>query len=338
MASTRDDVARLAGVSSATVSRVYNNPERVSRNKREAVQKAAAKLHYQPNDTAARLRRGNPEIIHFLEIRRPPDTTWAQMRGYNWFYGDIIRGVQRGLTGSSYSLQLTQIDSHEELKNLSENPGCAGFIGFDIENIEDAEALRQTGKPFVLGHHGTGLQNYPRCSTSNYEGGRLAGAFLRERGYTRPLYITDRGETISTHQRRKEGFLSVWPDTPPPVRDIIKDDTYAAVKESLLNREYDSLAFVNDYTALEILRRLLGETDLKIPRDLGAIAYDHIPITRAFPFELATVELNLGEIYHQAAKLLLGLLSPPSTPEDHVPHRIIPPRIIPGNSLPRVRP
>ncbi len=343
---TRNDVARQAGVSSATVSRVYNHPNQVSPEKQKAVRKAAAKLHYQPDQNAARLRQGRPGVIHFVEIIRPPQSTWAQLRGYNWFYGDILRGVQKALAGTRFSLQLTTVTSLEELAPLAENRSCAGLIAFDVEDPLEARQLEGLGIPYVLGHHGTGLEDFPRVCTSNFEGGRLAGEYLRETGHRSPLYITDRANCIPVHRRRLEGFLSSWaaspPEEAPRIIDLQEKHSSTRIREVLLRGGHDSVAFVNDFTALEVLRPLLGETQIAIPRDISAIAYDHLPDTRAFPFDLATVELNLGEIYRQAAELLITQAIPGSgTPPAHpgkgphqaVPHRVIPPRLIRGTSV-----
>ncbi len=337
----RNDVARRAGVSSATVSRVFNHPELVSPAKQTAVRLAAEELRYQPDQNAASLRRGRPGAVHFVEIRRPAETTWAQMRGYNWFYGDIIRGIQNALASTGYSLQLTTVTTLDELEILADSRTCAGIIAFDIEDPLEARRLEALGIPFVLGHHGTGLEDFPRVCTSNFEGGRLAGHLLRETGHRSPLYITDRADTIPVHRRRLEGFLSPWetdpPDQAPRVLDIREKHAYTRLKEALLRGKHDALAFVNDFAALEILRPLLAETGLSIPRDFSAVAYDHLPDTRAFPFDLATVELNLGEIYRQTAEMLItqeipapsASLSPGSQPR----HRVVPPQLIRGTSI-----
>jgi LacI family transcriptional regulator len=67
---TRDQVAKLAQVSSATVSRVFNNPEAVSPPLREAVLQASQKLGYTPNKAAGMLRRRGTGVIAFVELEK----------------------------------------------------------------------------------------------------------------------------------------------------------------------------------------------------------------------------------------------------------------------------
>lgn len=341
MGSTRNDVARRAGVSAATVSRVYNHPDMVAREKREAVCRAAEELNYKPNRYASLLRQGRPGTIHFVEHRRPPQSTWAHYRGYNWFYGDIIRGIQDALTDTSYGLQLTTLSSWEEMIPLAEGKQCAGIIAFDIEDPREARQIQNLGLPYVLGHHGSDLQEFPRSATSNFEGGRLQGEALLKTGHRRPLYITDRPGTVPVHRRRLEGFLSTWPREmePPGVIDIQEGDSRQRILQQTSSEIFDSLVFVNDFTAVDVLRFLFSETSLQVPRDLSAVGYDNLPVSRAFPFDLATVELNLGEIYRHAALLLVQHLQnrgrekgvpTPLTGESH--HTILP-RFIPGTSL-----
>ena len=125
----RDRVASLAGVSSATVSRVYNNPQRVSPAKKEAVLKAARALGYSPDKSASALRRkgtGFISLVSFEKQGRP--WYWGDFPGAKWFFTDVLTGILSVVDSSMFRLNLKTLKTPSHIHKHNWEQECDGVI------------------------------------------------------------------------------------------------------------------------------------------------------------------------------------------------------------------
>ncbi len=308
----RDDVARLAGVSTATVSRVYNRPGAVSEEKRRAVARAAKELGYQPNRAASALRRMTEGQVLVLELRHQARHYWTDSRSYGWFFADAVRSVMGALHGSLYYLTLDTWNVEEELAPIVRKHRPAGIICFDVETLDEAERVQAAGLPYVLCWHVEGLNGFNRVASDNYHGGYLAGSALSGNGYRRPAYVMGPSFNPAVHESRRRGFTDAFGET--PVRRVdaglgIETGRRAGAElaPGIRTGEIDSLGVVNDITALGVAQALL-EAGIRIPDDVAMVGYDNMPINAALPFTLTTVDIEIGALFRTAAEALLELL------------------------------
>lgn len=332
----RDKVAALAGVSSATVSRVYNNPDRVSTAKKKAVLKAADVLGYSPDKSASALRRrgtGQISLVSFEKKGRP--WYWGDFPGAKWFYTDALTGILSVIDSSMYRLNLKTLQSADDLRSINWKQECDGIIFFDVDSGEEASAVSELPVPAVISHHTSHFENNHCCSTDNNEGGRLAASFLKESGYTRPVYISYLPELIIPNRERYEGFCAGFKkELPLYLTEPGKEGAYKvceALLSDIKSGKIDSLAVVNDMTAVGVIQ-CLQNYGLKPGQDLGLIAYDNMPFNYALPFSLSTIDLKPSRIYKEAAGMLLDLLSGSDRPDSPC-KKIIMPELIPGESV-----
>lgn len=305
---TRDEVARLANVSSATVSRVYNAPETVNMSKRKAVLEAARLLGYSPNKAASALRRTGTGIITLVEFTKPDRPYyWNHLRAFNWFYADVIKGVRQALSGSMYHLNLESVSDERTLKEYAE--GSDGLIFFDVDTEEEAELIRRLSVPYIASHHTTGFEAIHSFSTDNLHGGRLQAEYLHSLGRSRPVYLSWYQDDVLPHAQRAKGFLSRWEElegTSVPVIELEAKNVrfeeavgeLAGILESV-----DSLAGVNDLLLLKCMATL-GTSRFD---GCSLIGYDALPLANAlFPF--ASIDIGQQGLYRDATRVLLGMI------------------------------
>ena len=311
---SRDQVAAAAGVSSATVSRVYNNPSTVSPDKQKAVLLAAEKLGYIPNKSASALRRNGTGIITLLELKKKPrDYYWGDLPIFKWFFAEALSAVQEIIDASMYQLNLAAAAGPEDLAGLKGRTD--GLICYDVDETAEAEMIAEAGIPYVIGHHTNSFEGFNRCSTDNYLGGRLQAEMLKASGCCKPGYITAHLNKVRPHLDRLEGFLSVFPKDSVRIAGdgIGRNEGYRAAQKLIPG--IDGIAAVNDITAAGA-GYALTDAGFSVQADIPLVGYDNMPLSIALPFKLLTVDMQPHRIYKEAAQLLLSIL----TAEDHSKH------------------
>ncbi len=315
---TRDQVAKLAQVSSATVSRVFNNPSSVSPTLREAVLQAASTLGYTPNKAAGMLRRKGTGVIAFVEfVKEDRPYYWGDLESFDWFFGRSIRGVQASIKESSWQLRFYKIRNKTELQTIAAQ--CDGILAYDVDTEQEIELFRNLSIPYVLSHHINKEAAPSVVVTDNYYGGVLQAEFLQQQGCTKPLYVTGYLASVVPHKQRLEGFLSRFPQTKILEIQIGKPDAVRAilptVEKELQAGTVDSLASVNDLALFDLL--------LKGRLTLASVGYDASPFHRLFSGPIASVDIQSGEIYRRATRELLSLIG-----GSQAEQRVVLPRLV----------
>lgn len=299
---TRDSVAKRAGVSSATVSRVYNKSLAVSSDLRTRVLEAAEELGYKPNSFAATLRRKGTGNLAFVEFSKQGRAYyWGRLDSFDWFFGRALRGIQQVIEHSSYQLRFYSVSKKEELNELALQ--CDGIIAYDVDTEEELSFLADLPIPVVVSHHLDKVEGIACVRTDNYQGGRLQASYLKSLGCVSPLYVSGYLESVEPHRQRLAGFRSLYPDADLMTTEIGSQDSISELvgKVTRIAHQYDSLAAVNDLTLFSIL---LNEK-LALP----SVGYDASPYHALFLSQVASIDLDSGAIYQEAARMLLSLLA-----------------------------
>jgi LacI family transcriptional regulator len=307
---TRQDVALAAGVSGATVSRVYNTPSLVDKTTVERVRQAAATLGFVPDKNAAALRRRSGGTLLFVEIEEP-GYHWPSQRAFQSLYGEIVRAVLHANQESSFSLQLVALPSAQAIPTLHRFGAFAGILGFDVDDQATADALARLGRPVVCAHHGDHLTGVSTVTTDNRAGGRIQAQYLKDRGRSRVVYVTGLQEGLRSHQLRKAGFESVL--EPARVLDgsVGYSEGIRAGREMaapVRQGSVDAFACVNDLTALGVIQGLAAE-GLSVPQDVAVVGYDNLVLTGLLGPSLPTIEARLPVVYTRALEVLANLVN-----------------------------
>ena len=334
---TQSDVARLAGVSRATVSYVLNGlaPERVpiSEETRARVLAAVEELGYEPDARAQALRSGHTKTIGLIipDIRNP----------HFWQTSD---GVEQELRAAGYHLLLSSADLSPEygedvFKELSRRR-IDGLIlmSSDIFQSEAAQKiLNQLLKrrfPIVrIGEHPT-----IDCVASNYEAAtREAMAYLLSLQHRRVgLIYGVRPPWDSLGTAGLPGDSSGGMDRLIPYQDCLRaaglpvdpalivtcgtaiEDGYQAALQLLkLPVRPTALLVINDLLAIGALRAA-SDLGLRVPADLSVVGYDDIPLAGYLAPRLTTSSKDMVRVGREAVKLLLARIGDPERPHQRI--------------------
>jgi len=310
---TLKDVAREADVSVSTVSRVFNNPEKVRPDTREAVQKAAEALGYQPSRVARRLRlkEGKANLIGLVipDIQNP-------------FFADVTRGVEDVARDNDYALILSNSDEDPEQQRRAvdtlKTESVDGVIVPPV-STEDPEVTRLLEENIAVVCVDRRLES-ARVDTilsDNRKGAYEAVTHLIELGHERIGFIGG-VPRISTSTERREGYEQALRDHDLPVDpELIKEGdsrrergTYLTNDLLDLDNPPTALFTGNNLTTLGALSAI-NVRGLDVPGDVALVGYDDIPWPMALNPPPTVVDQPGYERGQCAAQILLERLAHP---------------------------
>ena len=331
MAVTVKDVAKLAGVSTATVSRVYNNAPSISPETRLKVQKAIEELGYEVpsnQDTPAPIKIRNIGII------LPPSDKEAYE---NSFYLKAIRGISQtcnqrnvatcNVTGKDYEETLHCVQTLHRSGNID------GFILlYSKKNDIIVDYLCEQGILYVIVGKPNDMASQTICvDNDNLLAGREAADYLYNLGHRRIGYIGSKNEYVYASDRREGYQLSMLLHGLPASADFCVEmegvnGSGIEKLKALLQREDRPTAFVvsDDMLALA-LERACNQLQLSIPDDISIIAFNNSLYVQLASPQLTTVDINSFLLGQEAANKILNHADNPNltTTKTIVPHTII---------------
>ncbi|MBX3097612.1 MAG: LacI family DNA-binding transcriptional regulator [Fimbriimonadaceae bacterium] len=307
------DVASLARVSPATVSRVFNGMP-VSEEKASAVRAAAATLNFTPNRTARSLRKQNSEVIALVipDIENP-------------FFTSLARGVEDRAQAEGYSVVLcnTDDDTSKEATYLeiaiSEN--MAGVILAPASDHSDLTSVLSRGRPIVAVDRSAGY-DIDGVMVDNRPAGQAAASALFKAGYKRVACITG-PQGIDTADERTMGWRQVAIRQGGYVPELYlrnanhRVDGGRAAMADLLSMEVppDAVVATNNLMGVGALQ-VLSEAGLTAPA-VGVAVIGALPFSALDPATITIVEIPARNLGITAAKMLIerinGDTQPPRT-------------------------
>ncbi|MGE5528583.1 MAG: LacI family DNA-binding transcriptional regulator [Patescibacteria group bacterium] len=314
MTATITDIARIAGVSEATVSRALTGDARISEQTRKKVEKIAKELNYRRNDIAKSFRLQKTQTLGLII----PDVL-------NLFYLQVTRGVEDQAQKMGYNLMLcnSDYDPVKERKYIDVLVGrkVDGILVFPVVGKgNNLEFLRDSGVPFVL------MDTCPQGVEANYlftdhEAGAFGAVnYLIRGGHRRiALYIGRRGMTSSgvqmeTGYHKALSRAGIGVDARFIVSTALKEeDNLKHATRKLLQKQrdlgYTAVLCISDVFAKSIydVSRQLG---LRVPEDVSVIGYDDTFICNYFTPPLTSVSQPKYSLGQQAVDLLLRHLVP----------------------------
>jgi LacI family transcriptional regulator len=308
------DVANEASVSYSTVSRVINNKEHVSPEKRERVLKKMAELGYVANIQARTLAGGRSNIVGLL------------VQGLDTSYiGEIIKGIDTELGMAHYDLMLYTTHRHrlkesEYVTRLTRNLVDGLLLVLPSNEEVYLAALSQRHFPHVLIDYQGMNQSVPTVVATNRRGAYEATTYLIESGHRRIGFITGAMEQ-GCAQERLAGYKDALADYGLPVvpqliqeGDFLQPRGYSCAKALLSLAEPPTAIFAsNDISAFGVMEAV-RDHGLQIPRDISIIGFDDIPQTAHVHPPLTTVRQPLQEMGSIAARTLLRYIVEPECP------------------------
>lgn len=328
MASTIKDVARLAGVSISTVSRVTNNAPNVSPPIRKKVQRAIKALNYTPNILARSLEAQSMNNIAIVMGRT------MEQAFYNSDFLEILHGITSTLALQEYnSLLLTDTNLSAELKHcirLIHSGAVQGVIVMGSFTHDPLlQRLLEEERPFVLVGYPSDYPDiystpYNTVATQDYDSTCAAVRFLLENGHRRIGLIHSNLVNVSS-QKRYDGYIDAITEACIPIDHTLIASTnfdlpeiFLAAKQMLTSAKPPTAIFcTDDYKAIGVLHTA-QQLGLHVPDDLSIMGHNNYRISQLSMPPLSTVALPLFDMGRTAAEMLLRKISNPDAPIENV--------------------
>ena len=311
------DVAKAAGVSTATVSRALSNPELLTKPTREAVFEAVRSTGYRVNRAARNLRKQSANAILVLV----PNLG-------NPFFSKILEGISEGFADSDYSVLITDsnhLPQHDRrLTDYFLDGRIDGMISLD-GNLTDTDmsefARERVGGRIVFACEWVEGAPMPSVRSDNYKGAQLAIRHLHDLGHRRIAHVTGPADNRLTHVRR-EGVLAERRRLNLPQRPewIIRGDFSlqsgrAAAQQIVAMKDRPSAVFcASDEVAFGLIAGL-NAAALRVPEDMSVVGFDDIDQAEHYVPTLTTIRQDRIGLGRAAAELLLGQMAHPAGAE-----------------------
>lgn len=313
---TRTDVARLAGVSTATVSYALNgNTDKVSHETAQRVLAAAEKLNYRPSSIARALKTGMTRMLGIVV----PDIA-------NPYFGELIKQLESTATAHGYSLMVNL--SHGIASIERERVNELFDRGVEAIFLSPAQSDAELGSLATQGKHLVGLDHTTptpgmKCVSTDFQNAAYAvTSHLLNHGKRHAIMLF--GDAPALSDPRVQGWTQAHQDHGLPVgivkqSSFTREGAYQVTTELLRQPESerpDAIFAASDLEAIGAMRAIY-ESGLRIPEDIAIVSFDGTSETLYTQPQLTTMRQNVAEIAQYAIK---AALHPSQVPDVQLVH------------------
>jgi len=321
-APTLSDVARLAAVSTMTVSRVINGHAKVASDTRERVLAAMSSLDYRPNMMARGLASGRSRSIGVLTV----DTTLYGPRA-------ALRGIEMAARDRGYSVTIAHLDDPDrnavsQGAHLLRSRSSDGVILLQPLISEVHESTPPTDLPPMVAIHAGTPGNYPVVSVDQRLGARIATEYLLLLGHRTVWHLAGPDLWYEGTERVK-GWQDALSAVGAKVNPILRGDWsaasgYAVALQLLKAKDVTAIFVANDAMALGTMHAM-HELGLRCPDDVSLVGFDDTPEAEFYWPGLTTIRQDFDEIGQRSVELLVELIE---TGSAHTQHLVLPPKLV----------
>jgi LacI family repressor for deo operon, udp, cdd, tsx, nupC, and nupG len=305
------DVARLAGVSTATVSRALATPERVSPEARARVLEAIARVGYVPNPMARSLRSQKTRMV--LVVLPNLDNT---------FFSKILRGIEETLFEAGYGMIIGDLDGSPDKEARFAAFTAAGQVdgaillnGHLFGQTRDGRGVpARTNVPLIALCEAIPGADIPQIEVDNRAAARRMTQYLASIGHSRIAYVCGPAGNVLERERfrgYRDGLREVGMEFDPDLTlpgDYTLDAGAAAGRDIARRRVRPTAVFCsNDEMAIGVVRSLTS-SGLRVPQDISVAGFDDIEFAAMVQPALTTIRQPRRELGRTGALVLLDLL------------------------------
>ncbi|RBW68555.1 LacI family DNA-binding transcriptional regulator [Bacillus taeanensis] len=302
------DVAKIANVSVATVSRVISQPDRVSKETRQKVLEVIKELNYQPHMIARQFRTKETKTILVVV----PDITKA-------FFSEVLRGIEHTALKNGYQVILgdteNDIEREREYINLLLKKQVDGMVLLTARI--DKESLEEISNqfPMVLACEYMNGLNIPTVSIDNISSARKLTEHLIQLGHTKIAHITGPINVILSRDRLRgyqQAMLKYDLILDPAFiqeGDFSYESGYNQMLKLLALETIPTAVFVfNDEMAVGAIAAV-KDSGLNVPKDIAVVGFDNVKMSSVYEPRITTIDQPKYKIGKKAMDLLLKLMS-----------------------------
>jgi DNA-binding LacI/PurR family transcriptional regulator len=295
------DVAKLAGVSQSSVSRVFFGGTPVSEKTRKKVLSAAEELGYNPNEFARSLITKKTRIIGLV------------MKGIeNPFYPQVLKEFTTAFKKLGYSILFVQTNNEEIQKediDMLLNYNVAGIIITDaMLSLTVTNDIKKNKIPLVLFNRKAEKDDFLSVCTNNLDASRQIANFLQKKGCSNMVYISGDRNT-STSRDREQGFTETLDKLQVEYKiyesDYSYEGGYQTAKSIVQKGEIPSAFFVaNDIMAMGVLDALRKHS-IEVPLATKVVGFDNIAMTNWPIYNLTTWEQPISKMVEETVNYVM---------------------------------
>jgi DNA-binding LacI/PurR family transcriptional regulator len=309
------DVARVAGVSHQTVSRVINDADHVRPETRERVLRAMVELDYRPNPVARALVTGRSRTLGVVSF----DTT---------LYGpaSTLFGIERAAHTEGYFVSIVSVTSLDRASVLGaverlRAQGVDGILIITPQELAAEAVLHVPPDLAVVAVEAGPEEQVPVVAVDQFAGAVAATEHLLALGHRTVWHVAGPSDWLEARQRI-DGWAAALEaagaDAPPLLTgDWSARSGYELGRRLATVRDVTAIFAANDQMALGILRAV-HEAGREVPRDLNIVGFDDIPEAQFFTPPLTTVRQDFNEMGRQSLMLLIGEIAAPQRSSSRV--------------------
>lgn len=300
------DVARVAGVSTATVSRALNGTGQIAPATRRAIDAAVEQLGYRPNTIARSLVTKSTQTIGLLL----PDIT-------NPFYAALVDGIQQRALEREHTILLCTTEGDPEREEVyldllrSKQVDGALAVGL-VLSADRIERFAADGFPIVCLDRDVASRAVPLVQVDNRRGATMATEHLLSLGHSRIAHVTGT-PTLKISDDRIAGYrealtqagVSVDPDL-LATGEFNEESGYEAARALLAETDATAVFAANDLSAIGVLNAI-AEAGLRVPADISVIGFDDLRLSRYTTPALTTIRQPAREIAERATQILFDM-------------------------------
>jgi LacI family transcriptional regulator len=306
---TIGEIARLAGVSKTTVSRVLNNKPDVNQETRERIMSLIEQKNYHPNAFAKAISSQKSDSLGLIIPYE------AEYIFTNPFYVEVLRGVSTQANVMGYYLNICY-PHDQNYVDIFKQKRVDGFILISpgSKHLSIIESLKKEGAPFVATAKIPSEKHLTYVDVDNFIGGVMATEHLVKLGHRRIGFVgkptltssTDRfdgyKDSLKRHHIQFDESLVKISDT-----SSIEGGYLAAMELLEMEQKPSAIFLTNDLLALGAFKAI-GEKGMNVPGDISVIGFDDIPMADYVNPPLTTIRQPAFEKGVEACKMLVNYL------------------------------
>ncbi|MFC0213410.1 LacI family DNA-binding transcriptional regulator [Paenibacillus chartarius] len=330
MAVTIIDVAKRAGVSPSTVSRVISGHPRISPSTSSKVKEIMEEMGYHPNVMAKSLVSKTTNTVGIV-LPRPAEELFQNM-----FFPEVIRGIVTQSTRSKYDLMITTgINEREELEavtRLVKGRRVDGILLLHSRRQDPIiQFLRDQNFPFVLVGRSEDYADILSVDNNNRLASYDATRHLIAQGHKRIGFVSGPPNLIVSQDRLdgyREALAEAGLESHPSwivEGEFLQESGYRAMSFFMnLPERPTALVVIDDIVAFGVLRGLT-ELGYKVPVDLSLVGFNNIQMAELSTPPLSSVDISIYQLGYTASQLLIRRIKGEIETQTNmvIPHRLI---------------
>lgn len=303
------DVAREAGVSIATVSRVLNDVDVVNEDTKKKVQDAIKKLGYRPNIVARSLKTQRTRTVGILI----PDIS-------SQFYPEIVRGTEDVANIYDYNIMLCNSDSDlekekEYLRVLKEKMVDGVLYMSSSLEPQIVELIKELELTTVLVETTDKDKTFPSVSIDNREAAYDAVMYLMNKGNKKIAYIGVHKDEVNAAAVRYFGYEDALKEKGIEINENLiyfgelkAHEGYEAVNKFLDKEQFDAVFCTSDEIAMGAINAL-RERGIKVPEEVEVVGFDNIYSSSIFYPKLTTIAQPMYDMGSVGMRMLIKTIN-----------------------------